>query len=480
MKNKSSNKNGRAVVVMTALFDFICFEAALLLGYWLWITYPWHGNYQYFSDYAGILWIVPPLGVFVFHAVGLYKPQMGIMGVAEQSLIFKGIWLLYFAAFAISFFYRGVDFSRLATFYSIFIAIVLISIERHLVRYLYAWLHAKGLFGQKALIYGAGYHGQRLARWIQQSPKLGIKVMGFLDDHTERLVKKPVSPKIVGGFEDLKSLVEEEDIRILFIADRKLEDVNIYAFFEICQDLGVTCWAIPSVFHPHIERVSFKSIGGIPLVGIREQAGFKLYLSTKRVLDFLFASVLAVLLAPVYLLVALGVYLTSGTPVLFRQIRIGQGGKKFTVYKFRTLKPGYADTISPEIGSKKAKNPEISVFAAFLRSSGLDELPQLVNVLRGDMSLIGPRPEMPFIVEKYGPLEKERLRLKPGVTGLWQISRDRKRQLIHENMDYDLYYAENVAFNLDLAILVKTLFTVASRFFSVFRKSEEEEKEETW
>lgn len=450
---------------VTVILDFLCFQAALLLGYWLWIKYPWHGHYQPFSVYAVVLWIVPPLGVIVFQGVGLYKRQMGVMGVAEQSLIFKAIWLLYSAAFAVSFFYRSSEFSRLATFYSVFIAIILISLERQLMRNFHAWLHERGLFGQRAIIYGAGYHGQRLARWIQQSPKLGIKVVGFLDDQTEKLVRQPTALPILGGFENLETTIKRENIQVLFITNRKLEDVDIYDFFTICQKIGVICWAIPAVFHPHIERISFYSIGGIPLVGLRNEVRQKAYLFIKRILDFLLAVVLAIVLAPVYGLIALGILRMSGRPILFRQIRVGQEGRKFTVYKFRTLKAGSADAVSPEIRPESEKTPQIDRFAVFLRKSGLDEIPQILNVLRGDMSLIGPRPEMPFIVEKYGSLEKERLQLKPGITGLWQVSEDRKRLLIHENMDYDLYYVEHLSFNLDLAILIKTATTVLKRLF---------------
>jgi len=466
MKNKPASRNGLILVVTTALLDFCCLQAALLLGYWLWIIYPWHGNYQPFSHYAVILWMVPPLGLLVFHGVGLYKHQMGVMGVAEQSLIFKAIWLLYSAAFAVSFFYRGSEFSRLATFYSVFIAIALISLERQLMRNLYAWLHKRELFGQRAVIYGAGYHGQRLARWIEQSPKLGIKVVGFLDDHTEKLVRQPTSLPILGGFEQLEATVKRENIQILFITNRKLEDVDIYDFFTVCQRMGLICWAIPAVFHPHIERISFYSIGGIPLVGLRQEVRQKAYLVVKRVLDLLLAAVLAVLLMPLYSLIALGVLVTSGRPVLFRQIRVGQEGKNFTVFKFRTLKTGAGDAVSPELSAQKEQGVQIGRFAAFLRKSGLDEIPQILNVLRGEMSLIGPRPEMPFIVEKYGSLEKERLYLRPGITGLWQVSEDRKRLLIHENMDYDLYYVEHLSFNLDLAIVVKTVTTVLKRLLT--------------
>ena len=130
--------------------------------------------------------------------------------------------------------------------------------------------------------------------------------------------------------------------------------------------------------------------------------------------------------------------------------------------KFRTLsKDAPSESPSPELegGSGRAVAP----FASFLRRTGLDELPQIFNVLRGDMSLVGPRPEMSFLVEKYSLLERERLLVKPGITGMWQISEDRKKKLIHESIDYDLYYVEHIGFNLDLAILMKTVLVMLRR-----------------
>lgn len=461
---RSVFKNFNFMVISTAALDFLCLQAALLIGFWLWIEFPWHGNYQYFSDYVRILWIVPPLGVVVFQSIGLYKPEMGVMGVAEQSLVFKGIWIVYFIAFAVSFFYRGGTFSRLAVFYSVFIAIFLISIERFLMRNLYAWLHRKGIAVRKALIYGAGYHGQRLERWIHQSPKLGIQVVGYLDDNIEVLVKKPVSPPCLGTLQDLKRIVAERNISMLFIAHRSLKEVEVLQIFQMCREIHVPCWAIPSLYQFYIERIRITNIGGIPLVGFKEEFNFKFYVIVKRVLDILFALLLLPVLIPVGILISAGILLTSGAPVFFKQPRAGAGGKKFTMYKFRTLKTSTRrDDVSPEL-QKEGVPSAVTPLGDLLRRTGFDELPQILNVLKGEMSFIGPRPEMLFIVEKYSPLERERLRLRPGITGLWQISEDRKRIFIHENMDYDLYYAEHLSFNLDLAIMLKTVVAVLKGF----------------
>lgn len=449
---------------LTLILDLFALEISLVAGYALWITFPWHGNYQYFEDYSQILWILPLLAVPVFYAVGLYKPEIGILGIEEQSLIFRAIWILYLCVFGISFFYREVEFSRLAVFYSIFIAAFLVSLLRFLTRFAFARLNAKGIGVRNALIYGGGYHGQRLERWIRQSPKLGIHVVGFLDDDIERLVRKPQNPPCIGGFEDLKHLARKHRVSTLFIAHRKLDEEAIAGIFQTCRDLGIKCWMIPVLYHFHVERAQFTNIGGIPLVGFRSEFTRSSSMIVKEIFDKTLAIVLLPVLIPIMLLTALGILLTSGPPVFFRQKRVGQNGKKFTMLKIRTLKKNApANAVSPEISDKKVAATMTTPFGAFLRKSGLDEIPQIINVLRGDMSFVGPRPEMPFIVEKYGTLEKERLTVKPGITGLWQISEDRKRLLIHENMDYDLYYVEHMSFNLDLAILVKTAWAVIAR-----------------
>ena len=460
---KVSNHPFRFWAVPIAVFDFLCFQAALLIGYWLWITYPWHGNFQLFSDYSRILWILPPIGVLVFRSIGLYKPEMGVVSVEEQSLIFKAVWILYTVTLALSFFYRHVHFSRLAVLYSVPVALFFISIERFFVRRIFEWCHKRGLGLRRALIYGAGHQGQRLERWIRQSPKLGIQVEGFLDDSVEKLIKKPAKPPLLGGLSDLEKIVHKRNISLLFVAHRKIDEEKVIEIFQHCQAIGIKCWIIPTLYRFYVERAELTNIGGIPLVGFRQGFGRRYYLRIKRLLDFLTAIILLPFAGIVGSLIALAIRFGTKGPVFFTQTRVGQDGKKFTMVKFRTLYNVKSEQISPEMMSR-ARCPVTTPFGAFLRRTGLDEIPQIGNVLQGDMSFVGPRPEMPFLVEIYGPLERERLSVKPGITGLWQISEDRKRLLIHENMDYDLYYVEHLGFNLDLAILAKTVTTVLKRF----------------
>jgi lipopolysaccharide/colanic/teichoic acid biosynthesis glycosyltransferase len=177
------------------------------------------------------------------------------------------------------------------------------------------------------------------------------------------------------------------------------------------------------------------------------------YEAAKRPFDFLCALAIIAMTLPVWLVVALAIHFDSPGPILFRQKRVGVGGRTFEMFKFRSMQ-----TNAPQYGfsPKQSHDPRITRTGRFLRRTSLDELPQLLNVLRGDMSLVGPRPEMPFIVERYTALQRQRLAVRPGITGLWQLSADRS-ELIHENIQYDLYYITHRSFFMDCAVLIHTL-----------------------
>ena len=163
--------------------------------------------------------------------------------------------------------------------------------------------------------------------------------------------------------------------------------------------------------------------------------------------------ILAILLSPVFLVVSAAVKLDSKGPVFFRQKRVGIDGGLFEIFKFRSMT---TESDPYAVNPTGANDARVTKVGKFLRKTSLDELPQLFNVLKGDMSFVGPRPEMPFIVDSYSEIHRERLKALPGITGLWQLSGDREKA-IHENMDYDLYYLKNRSFFLDVAILLETL-----------------------
>ena len=189
------------------------------------------------------------------------------------------------------------------------------------------------------------------------------------------------------------------------------------------------------------------------------------YRFSKRVIDIIISLLVIGILWPIFILIAISIALTSQGGVIFKHQRVGKGSKLFTFYKFRTMS---IDT-SKYILKPREDDPRIDKVGRFLRKSSLDELPQIINVLKGEMSVVGPRPEMPFIVENYTNKERERLKVKPGITGLWQLS-GKTKEMIHNNLEYDLNYIKNQSFLLDLKVLFRT-FIVFFKMLNIAYKN---------
>ena len=225
---------------------------------------------------------------------------------------------------------------------------------------------------------------------------------------------------------------------------------------------------VPDVFHLVAGRAMAEDVWGLPLISVRAPVitGFDRFV--KRVFDLVLAGLSLVLMAPVLAVLAVAVYLDGGRPVVFSQRRVGETGRMFTMFKLRTM---VADAESRQEEAlqhgaavdavyKPLNDPRVTRVGRFLRRTSLDELPQLWNVLRGEMSLVGPRPELPWVVERYESWQRQRLAVLPGITGWWQVN-GRGELPLHENVEYDLYYIQNYSPLLDFTILVRTLWVVA-------------------
>jgi exopolysaccharide biosynthesis polyprenyl glycosylphosphotransferase len=315
------------------------------------------------------------------------------------------------------------------------------------------YLRRKGFVETTALIYGAGVVGRKLMEKFKQSPKLGYHVAGFIDDNSGLSGKAVLGAPVLGDFTNLRDTIKATGATKLFIALPQVPSKVVVDIMNVCRETGCEFQIVPSLYDIVIQRVKITEVEGIPLIGMTEP---KYSLKTrifKRCFDLSASLVLLAFLAPLLATLALIVKVSSKGPVFFIQKRVGQHGRRFRFFKFRSM---YVDTPVYAVTPQSGNDPRITPIGRFLRRSSMDELPQLFNVIMGQMSLVGPRPEMPFIVSQYNDLHKQRLNVKPGITGLWQISADRKIA-IHENMDYDMYYINNQSFLLDLVILAKTI-----------------------
>ncbi len=398
--------------------------------------------------------------IFVFASMGLYRKTPSLLNVDEIRKLFRSVLLLAVFVFTISFYLR-IPFSRILITIWLFLILFFMIFVKMVFYKIHQALHIRGLNIRRVLIYGAGEIGRKLFKNIIAFPKLGFQAVGFVDKDAdsfrEELQRMDVTgranPKILGTYRDLEQVVEKYQVDDLFIAKKGMSAEEILAVTTKCRELNIQFKMIPQLYGYFIENLSLQAIGGIPLIGEKVTPIRNFDLIVKRIIDIVFSLLVCIFFLPVFLAITILIKQDSAGPVIFKQTRVGKKGKEFTIFKFRTM---YVEAPKYSFCPKDSEDPRITPIGKLLRKTSLDELPQFLNVLKGEMSLVGPRPEMPFIVAQYNQLHRERLSVKPGITGLWQISADRQLE-IHENIDYDLYYMENFSILLDVAILVRTV-----------------------
>jgi len=405
------------------------------------------------------------LTLCVFWYRNLYRGRATVLNLWELESTVKGILLSAAFLFAALFFLELESYSRAVVLSAIGLAAVFVVLERRLVCAFLKSLHVNGGSPRRTLVYGCDDVGQLLMKKIVESPSVGATVIGYLDDFAPlrttvacRITQSdPVlyEVPILGRLEDLEEVVERFEVDELLVAVRALDQERLQAIFDRSREHGISVGVVPNLADVRSDQLFVEDLSSIPVLRPRVPAGRRIHRMIKEAFDRVAALVLAILTAPLWGVIAALIRLDSPGPVLFGQERVGKNGKRFQVLKFRTMR---GDT-QPYASSPQGDDvdPRITRIGRFLRATGLDELPQLINVLKGEMSLVGPRPEMPHIVEKYNAVERQRLRVKPGITGLWQISPDRHAE-IHENIHYDLYYVQQWSFLLDLMILMETAF----------------------
>jgi exopolysaccharide biosynthesis polyprenyl glycosylphosphotransferase len=248
-------------------------------------------------------------------------------------------------------------------------------------------------------------------------------------------------------------------VQEIFVAAPALSHTRMLALVLECEDLGLTFRVVTNLFEVLTAGTRIDLVGDLPLVRLGRETVHPLYAPLQRALDVCGALIGLLLAGALMLWCALRIRATSLGPAIFAHERVGRNGRIFTMYKFRTL---HCDTLPSAVAPRAASDPRVTEYGKWLRATSIDELPQLFNVLRGEMSLVGPRPEMPFIVDTYDEWQRRRLAVKPGITGLWQIL-GRKDLPMHENLQYDFYYIRNRSLALDVSILLRTIGAVLSR-----------------
>jgi len=344
--------------------------------------------------------------------------------------------------------------SRLFYAYFFVIDMTLVSAAHVAAFGTFSLLRRRGRHVRRVLLVGGGVHGRHVAVRLRGLASAGLVLLGYLGHADE-----PEVPGLerLGTSDDLLAVVRDRQIDEVVMALPAQAHLDALRMTAELQDSEVQVRILPDVFELAAMKARVEDFYGLPLISIREPSINPVQARVKRAFDLALSALLLILLSPVLVLVVLWVRLDSKGPVLIHQRRIGAGGVPFFMHKFRTMtwKPEDLDNGF----AKHPRDPRVTRAGRLLRRASLDELPQLWNVVRGEMSLVGPRPELPALVELYEPWQRKRFAVPPGMTGWWQVN-GRSERSMHLNTEIDLFYVQNYSILLDLQILLRTLGAV--------------------
>lgn len=452
--------------------DAVLINVAFALAYWIRYDLQWfrsvdpafNTSYRAYIPFAALLTLLLLLS---FLLGGVYAPRRGGGWLDEMYAILNGTASGIVILVVVTFFYRPLFYSRLIFLYAAILIPAILGLTRGLKAIVLARLRRHGIGVDRVLIVGAGETGRTVLRHLVAQPEYGYRVLGFVDDDPEK-GQTDIGPfKALGNIDKLPRILADQQVDEVIVALPWQYHRRIARVISDATRAGVRARVVPDLLQLSLNRVHIDQVAGIPLLGVRETTLTGWKLTFKRLMDLLVAGTALLILAPLMLLIALAIRLDSSGPIFFRQQRVGRGGKLFTVYKFRSMienaeevRP-YLDALNEVEGPmfKMKEDPRRTRVGRILRRTSLDELPQLINVLRGEMSLVGPRPALPSEVAQYQEWHKKRLEVSPGITGLWQVS-GRNRLTFDEMVLLDIYYVENWSPLLDLRIMFKTVPTV--------------------
>ena len=408
-----------------------------------------------FRDYA--LQLVPIMIVWgiAFRTFDLYRPNRLGSRISEWFDVAKASTLGALILVSImTFVFRGYEYSRLVILLFLAQSIVAVSLARAALREGLRFARRHGYNLRYAIVIGGGEPAAEVLRVLGRRRDVGIFVLGILSDKRE----VPENVRWLGGIEDVRTVLDRQQVDIVFIALPHADASRLTTVLDGIGDDPIAIHLVPDVFGLVPARGGVEEFETIPIIHLRESRLYGWNRVVKRTFDLVFGALALLLAAPAMLAIAVALKLTSPGPILYRQERMGVDGQRFRMLKFRTMR---TDAEATGVRWAGTDDPRRTAIGVFLRRTSLDELPQLVNVLRGEMSLVGPRPERPSFVEEFRrrvPGYMLRHKVKAGITGWAQINGWRGNTSIAKRIEYDLYYIERWSLGFDLKILLQTVW----------------------
>lgn len=408
-----------------------------------------------------LYFLFPAVWVAIFASLSIYEGRKFLRAADELAALFLSTFIASISTAGILYFsYRNVSRALFVLF--VLITFLFCFSWRVLVR-LYFRSRQSSPVNHRLLVVGSGPLGQKVGRQIRESLGENLTLVGFVDN-----VEIPGSAsRLLGTLADLKKVVGQYSVTDVVISLPYSAYHQMAEIVTCLDDQPVGVWVALGFFDLALYRTDIEDLAGIPMLDLRASAIDDYQRMLKRAFDLCIGSLALLAVLPVMGVVAFMILLEDGMPILFRQKRVGENGRFFEMLKFRTMVKNAEELRSQveqldEEGNlihKTKDDPRVTRTGRLLRRFSLDELPQLINVLAGTMSLVGPRPEMPYLVEKYQPWQRKRFAVPPGLTGWWQVN-GRSDKPMHLHTEDDLYYIQHYSIWLDLQILVRTVWVV--------------------
>ncbi len=443
----------------------LSFVLSYIVRYQLQIPYPVEEQYYApFYPYIPFAALLTLLCLMTYRIEGLYEIRRGRRWLDEVYRLISGTMVSIVLIMAITFFLQPLVYSRGMLVLAGFLIVASLSLERLIQHVIEAGRRRKGIGVDRVLIIGAGELGRAVMRSILADPSLGYRIVGYLDDDPNKGNGSLGRFKGLGSLDKLSDVLSAEKVDEVIVTLPWMYHRKIMQIVDECERHRVRVRVVPDVFQQRLHYLDLESLNGIPLIGPGPARMSSSAFILKRVIDLSVVIITLPLWSLLFLIIGVLIKLDSRGPVLYKQIRVGRNGQEFYIYKFRSMILG-ADEMKAELEAlneadgplfKIKDDPRLTRLGRLLRRTSLDELPQVINVLRGEMSLVGPRPGTPDEVAKYEPWQRARISVRPGMTGLWQVS-GRSNLPFDEMCLLDIFYIENWSLDLDIRILLQTI-----------------------
>ncbi|HEX7358025.1 MAG TPA: sugar transferase [Ignavibacteriaceae bacterium] len=405
--------------------------------------------------------------LIIFTFVGMYRTWFASSRFDEISTLFKatffGVLLLFFLIFVDDYMHNVATATRILIFIYWGLFLFFVGSGRIVIRSVQRNLLIKGIGRRAGLIIGFNNKGKEVLENVLIAPALGIDIKSFVAVKNENIGKDYKGIKVEGTTDQLNEIIQKYNAKEIIIALEKEDHDVLIDVISKTEGKNLSLKIVPDLYEILSGQARTSQIYGIPLIDIMPELMPEWEKKLKRLMDISISFLILIVSSPIIILTAIAIKIDSEGPVLFKQERLGQNGKPFNVYKFRSMIKD-AEKYTGPVWSQK-DDPRVTRMGRFVRKVRIDEIPQMLNVLKGEMSLVGPRPEREFFVEKLSkeiPYYKRRLKVRPGVTGWAQIKHkyDESIEDVKIKLRYDLFYIENMSIRMDFKILLRTVFVV--------------------